>query len=108
MLNAACVWLLKLKRHFPDELASVDVSRPDYVLRQARAWLMQARAGSLPARVALGRVARLSTSDRGALVRAMLEPDNVRLAVRKLTRRTEAERLWHGLKPLPGVRDIAE
>lgn len=109
LLNAMYIWLHRLKQDYPDLLAGVEPSRPDYVIRQLRHWYTQARLGRVPRREALSQVARLSPGDWRALLRGITRRDNLRAAIKQLrVRRSDhAQQLWYGLRPLPGVEDIA-
>ncbi len=108
VLNAICVWLIELKRHYPAELRDVELSRSDYVLRQLFAWYRQRKSGALPTRDALARVARIPARDWAGLIRTPFNSANWAEARRVLHRdRGEASHpLLRNLTPLPGVPDI--
>lgn len=110
LFNAMYMWLLLLKRDFPRELAGIDISRPDYVLRQTWASLAAWRSGSLSARRLLRRLAALHPADWLGIARLTAD----RELLRELARRSRvrpgdrAQQIWFGLTPLPDVGGIAE
>lgn len=108
LISAMHVWLDRLKRDFPADLAGVEVSRADYVIRQVYASLQQHRAGSLSRRGFAARLRRLSVSDVRALARAMTDRHNVARVARQVRvwRGDKAEQLGHALQPLPGIDSI--
>jgi len=110
LLTAMYMWLLLLKREFPEELVGTEVSRAHYVVRQMWAWYVQWRFGSLSGSEVMARLRLLSWRDcarmsRLATDRHLLEALATRV---RLDRSDRAQHLWYGLRPLPHVNTIAE
>jgi hypothetical protein len=109
-LNGTHRCLLALQADFPAELAGLAIDRPEYVIQQAYAWYVQWRLGSLRPRQVLAMLRLLGSRDWPPLLRMLA----ARLHPAKLSRRLRIDRadpapqLWPGMRPLPGVSDIAQ
>ncbi|MDQ3639908.1 MAG: glycosyltransferase family 2 protein [Actinomycetota bacterium] len=109
LLTAMYSWLLLLKRNFPAELQDVEVSRADYVARQLWDWYVQWRFGSLTARAVLDRLRLLSWQDWTGVLALAPDWEILQKVVRRgRLRGDRVQHIWYGLKPLPGVRGIAD
>jgi hypothetical protein len=110
LMNGNYGTLLALKRHFPRELAHVEIDRERYVLQQVYSWYLRRRLGVLDTR-ALGRRLRLLTRrDWLGLARTsagLLRPATLR---RHLTLEGDGAvtTVFPTMRPLPGISDIAE
>lgn len=110
LLNGMCAWLLRLKRHYAQELAGIEIDRPGYVRRQVQSWILQYRYGGLDGRGLASRVRLLTGADWGHLLTAGLDSENWRRVFRALGARREkqVQTLWTGLQPLDGVTNVRE
>jgi glycosyltransferase involved in cell wall biosynthesis len=110
LVNSMVVWLEMLQRDYPRELASVQVSRSDYVRRQVFAWVQQFRAGALPPRVFLELCRRLSPQDwLGLSLTPFDRPSRDRLLTMVRGRSGDSvQARWPALRPLDGVKDIRQ
>jgi hypothetical protein len=110
LLNGTCAWLLDLKDHYPEALAGVRIDRRSYVRRQVYSWLLQRRYGGIDMRELAARLRRLSLADWLRLLATVLDGESWRRLGRLvlLQRKSQAETLWHGLRPLPDVGNIRE
>lgn len=111
LTNNMHVWLEMLRRDFPEHLRGVDVSRGAYVRRQVYAWVLEQRAGVLPAHELRRRIRLLSFTDMLALIGFVSERATWihigRLLGGSGLRGVESSH--YGLQKLPGtVCDIVE
>ncbi len=110
IVNGTYRCLLALKADYRDELAGIEIDRPEYVMQQAYAWFVQARLGSLKPREVGKRLRRLRAGDWPPLARmlaARAHPAKLRARL-ALDRSDPAPQLWPGMRPLPEVADITQ
>lgn len=110
LLNGMCTWLLELKSRYAKELAGVEVDWPGYVRRQVYAWIMQCRYGGIGTGELVSRFTGLSPLNWLRLGATVVDGESWGRLGRllRLRRRSQAETLWYGLKPLPDVANIRE
>ncbi len=110
LLNGMHVWLSMLEKNFPAQLHGVRIDRAGYVRRQVYAWLMQRNLGSIATAELLGNFGRLSLRDWCGLAASVFDGQSWQRLMRFFTRasKSDIEQQWGGLKPLPGIRNIAE
>ena len=110
LLNGMHVWLSMLERNYPDHLRGTRIDRAGYVRRQAYAWLMQRNLGSITTREFVGNFGRLDLRDWCGLAASVFDRQSWRRLMRffALASKSDIEQQWGGLKPLPGIRNIAE
>jgi len=109
LFNAMYMWLLQLKRDFPQELAGVEISDADYALRQTWASLTAWRLGHLRGRELLRRLTLVRPAEWLGIARLGADREMLGQLGRRvrLRRDDRAQQLWLGLTPLPGVDGIA-
>jgi hypothetical protein len=109
MVNGTYLSLRELKRDYAPELEGIEISRGDYVSHQVYNWFMRWRLGWLPGRE-LRRMLRLLTPrDWAGMTVALgrrLSPALVRQRLR-VNRDQPAEEFMPGMRPAPGIEDIA-
>jgi glycosyltransferase involved in cell wall biosynthesis len=110
LLSSMYEWLELLKRAYAADLGDTKVDRGAYVRRQVAYWLIQYRHGVLPLGGLGHRVARLTAKDWWHVTGTAVDPASWRRLSRlpNMMRRDRARSLWPGLKPLPGVSNMAE
>lgn len=110
LLNGMHVWLSMLEKNYPDHLHGVRIDRAGYVRRQVYAWLMQRNLGSIATAELLGNFGRLGLRDWGGLAASVFDGQSWQRLLRffTLSSKSDIEQQWGGLKPLPGIRNIAE
>lgn len=110
LLNGTCAWLLDLKSHYSADLESVDIDWQGYVRRQVYTWLLQRRYGGISTGQLMSRFANLSRSNWICLLATFVDGESWRRLGRLLRyrRQSQAETLWNGLMPLPGISNIRE
>jgi glycosyltransferase involved in cell wall biosynthesis len=110
LLNGMHVWLNMLERAFPAELGDTGVDRGGYVRRQAYAWLMQRKLGTISTSQLLREFKQLSARDWCGLACSVFDRQSWRRLTRLLafSAKSDIEKQWYGLRPLPHIRNIAE
>jgi glycosyltransferase involved in cell wall biosynthesis len=109
VLNAICVWLLELKRDYPEELSGVEIDRPSYVLRQAYAWARALSARRISARDFAQRAGSVSLRDWLGVASTPLRTANRRDLARVIQTSTRGTHpLLRDFQPLSHVSDIVE
>jgi len=110
VLNATYAWLQETLEDFRGELGDTEIDRGAYVARQVRYWLRQQQHGQLTAADVARHVASLGSHDLGAIVRSYCSLSGLGAVARaSRTQRTcRADHFVGGLRPLPGIADIAE
>ena len=110
LLNGMCLWLMRLKERYRDELAGIDIDRPGYLIRQTYFWLLQYRYRRIGTRDLVHRFGMLAIRDWILLIRGAIRPSIFLRLFRSIgvLRKSHAEALWNNLVPLEGPRDIRE
>jgi len=110
LLNGMAVWLHDLKIEYPEELKSIEIDWPGYIRRQVYSWLQQYRYGGINKKELISRFTSLSVRNWLRLMVAAVDAESWRRLVRLLRfgKKSQAETLWHGLIPLPGIVNIRE
>ncbi|NDG40653.1 MAG: glycosyltransferase family 2 protein [Betaproteobacteria bacterium] len=110
LLNGMHMWLNMLENVFPDELGDICVDRGGYVRRQAYAWLMQRKLGTIGTHQFLRAFKQLSPRDWRGLASSIFDGQSWERLARLLTfsAKSDIEKQWYGLRPIPEIRNIAE
>lgn len=111
LVNGMYVWLLLLKRNYPELLKGVKIDRAGYVRRQFYAWFMQRKLGAITTNDLMRNLRLLSLSDWvGLTITAFDKPSWARLlrVISLDAKKSGAEAQWHSLRPLEGVMDIRQ
>ena len=110
LLNGMCAWLLDLKARYPVELEGIEIDQRGYVRRQVYSWLLQIRYGGIDKKELASRFASLSIGNWARLLATAFDGESWRRLGRLLQfrRKSQAETLWQGLVPLPGIANIRE
>lgn len=109
LVNGMYVWLLLLKTNYSKLLQNVDIDRAGYVRRQFYAWTMQRKFGAIRTTDVLRNLLQLSLRDWAGLLATVFDTASWFRLFRMLSlssRKNTAEAQWHGLKALPGIKDI--
>lgn len=110
LLNGMYSWLLDLKARYPAELKDVEIDQRGYVRRQVYSWFLQQRYGGISTKILVSRFAGLSIDNWARLLTSIFDTESWRrlgcLLLRR--RKSQAETLWYGLVPLPGIANIQE
>ena len=106
LLNGMYLWLQLVQRTFSEHLRGVEISWGDYVARQMYTWMRQTQAGHLKPAQLLRRLRCLGSRDWLALSRVLVDWENAQRLGSAMREKTRSGRIWHGLRPLPAVRDI--
>jgi hypothetical protein len=109
MVNGTHLSLRELERDYGPELDGIAVSRGDYVSHQVYNWFMRWRLGWLPGQEFRRMLRLLSPRDWAAMTVALgrrLSPDLLRRRLR-VNRARPAEEFMPGMRPAPGIDDIA-
>ena len=111
LMNGMHVWLVLLKKSYPELLKDVEVDRAGYVRRQFYAWFMQRKLGALSAGDLMRNMGLLSFSDWLGLAATAFDKASWARLLRLLSldsKNSSAEAQWHSLRPLEGVKDIRQ
>lgn len=110
LLDGMHIWLDMLREAYPDLLAGVEVSRSDYVARQAWSWLVGVRDGSVTRRQATALARDLPPRDIARVIQAVVRDlGSLPRAVKRLRPGAgSTEGRWQGLHALPEVADIGD
>jgi hypothetical protein len=110
LTNGMHMWLNRLKEQFPNQLRAVEVDRGGYVRRQAFFWYMQKKLGFATTGAFFQRLGILSLRDWIGLASTFFDAASWGRLARmfSFSKRSTAEIHWNSLRPLPGVRDIAQ
>lgn len=111
LLNGMHAWLNLLKEDYGNLLNRVEVDRAGYVRRQFYAWYMQKKSGAINLRAFLSHLCLLSFSDWIGLISSVADKSSWERFIRILFRgykKDDIQHLWHGLKPLPEIRNIQQ
>ena len=111
LMNGMHVWLVMLKKNYPDLLKDVEVHRAGYVRRQFYAWFMQCKLGALSAGDLMRNMGLLSFSDWLGLSATAFDMASWARLLRLLSidsKKSSAEAQWRSLRPLEGVKDIRQ
>lgn len=109
LVNGMYVWLLLLKTNYTKLLENVEIDRAGYVRRQFYAWTMQRKFGAIKTSDVLSNLFKLSLRDWAGLLATAFDTASWARLLRMLSQTSKentAEAQWHGLKPLPDVKDI--
>jgi hypothetical protein len=103
-------WLNLLLHFYPERLEGISVDRAGYVRRQVFVWLMQWRSGVIGAKDIREHFGLLSFSDFLGLVSTIWDGATWKRLSRfaQTSGKTNAEKLWFGLTPLPGISTMSE
>jgi len=110
LLNGMYQWLILLLENHSTALGGIKIDRSAYLIRQVRFWWLQLRHGAISRSEFLRRFGLLSARDGGLLAAAPFDAEVWRRLFSTVFRRkrTHAEALWSGLRPLPGIANCRE
>jgi len=110
LLNGMCVWLLALKTRYPEKLKGIEMDQRGYVRRQVYSWLLQRRYGAISTGKLASLFANLSLGNWARLLATAFDGESWRRlgCLLPFRRKSQAETLWHGLRPLPDIANIRE
>ena len=110
LTNSMHAWLQLLKTTYPDELGAVEINRAAYVRRQVAFSALQMRQGAISLAELRRRGRQLSLADWFRLLGVVADRRAWTRVPRLLAvaRRDRARQHWHGLRPIPGIKNIRE
>lgn len=111
LMNGMHVWLVLLKKNYPELLKDVEIDRAGYVRRQFYAWFMQRKLGAITAGDLVRNLGLLSFADWLGLAATAFDKASWARLLRVLSldsKKSGAETQWHSLQPLEGIMDIRQ
>jgi glycosyltransferase involved in cell wall biosynthesis len=111
LMNGMHVWLVLLKKNYPELLKDVEIDRAGYVRRQFYAWFMQRKLGAITAGDLVRNLGLLSFADWLGLSATVFDKASWTRLLRVLSqdsKKSGAEAQWHSLQPLEGIMDIRQ
>lgn len=111
LMNGMHVWLVLLKKNYPEHLESVKIDRAGYVRRQFYAWFMQRKLAAITTGDLLRNLSLLSATDWLGLAATAFDKASWARLLRVLSMGSKisgAEAQWHTLQPLEGIMDIRQ
>lgn len=111
LLNGMHVWLVLLKKNYPELLKGVEIDRAGYVRRQFYAWFIQRKLGAITTGDLMRNLGLLSLTDWLGLAATAFDKASWTRLLRVLSqgsKKSGAEAQWHSLLPLEGITDIRQ
>jgi hypothetical protein len=109
MLNGTHMWLLALRRDYPEELGDLQPDRGEYLIRQLWSWYRQRAAGLLSTGELFRRLRGLGLADWTSIPAGLARGRNLRYlaSAHRHRRELESHLLFRDLHPLEGVQTIS-
>ncbi len=110
LINHMHVWLSLLKTNYRVQLNGIEISRSDYVRRQAYHWYMQHKTGAISFGNLMGKIRALSLNDWCGLFLSVMDRESWIRVLRMFgsRKRNTIQQIWHGLCPVDNVASIRD